>query len=450
VRSPLRVLTLTTLYPSAANPRHGVFVETRLRKLVEMASVDLRVIAPVPWFPFSAARFGRYARYALTPRIERRHGIDVIHPRYFTLPKVSMRLQPASIARSMEAAIEKLLEQGWDFDVIDAHYFYPDGVAAARVARRFSRPLVITARGSDINLIAKISGPGRLIRQAAEQAASVIAVSAALRRELIGLGVVGDHVEVVRNGVDTSLFCLRDRRLAREALGLDARPLVASVGNLVREKGHELVLTAVARLDGVQVAIVGAGPEKQRLQTLAAGLGLGGRARFMDNMPQAKLADLYGAADVLALGSTREGWPNVLLEAMACGTPVVATNVGGVMEIVGDDSVGAVVTRRDPEEFATALRRIIERGSNREQIRSYASRFDWGSVARRHYGLLKRSGRFHGRVGQREAIDMSPRIPHVLDYSLPLHSGLCLFLPSPYCAEQHALAWTTFQLTNPA
>ena len=136
VRRPLRVLTLTTLYPSGVNPRHGVFVETRLRKLIEAAPVDLRVIAPVPWFPFSAARFGRYAQYASTPRVERRHDIDVIHPRYLTLPKVGMRLQPGSIARSIEGAIEALLEQGWDFDVIDAHYFYPDGVAAARVARR--------------------------------------------------------------------------------------------------------------------------------------------------------------------------------------------------------------------------------------------------------------------------------------------------------------------------
>lgn len=398
VRRPLRVLTLTTLYPSGVNPRHGVFVETRLRKLIEAAPVDLRIIAPVPWFPFSGARFGRYAQYALTPRVERRYGIDVVHPRYLTLPKIGMRVQPGSIARSIEEAVDTLLEQGWDFDVIDAHYFYPDGVAAARVARRFSRPLVITARGSDINLIARIPGPRRLIREAAEQAACVIAVSAALKRELVTMGVPIAHVEVLRNGVDTELFCPRDRGEARRAFGLDSRPLVASVGNLVREKGHDLVLTAVARLDDAQIAIVGAGPEKLRLQALAVDLGLDGRARFLDNMPQDELAALYSAADVLALGSTREGWPNVLLEAMACGTGVVATDVGGVTEIICDDIVGSVVLGRDPEEFASALRYMLERGSNHERIRSHARQFDWQSIARCYYDVLKLAGTSRDRM----------------------------------------------------
>jgi teichuronic acid biosynthesis glycosyltransferase TuaC len=385
---PLRVLTLTTLYPSGANPRHGIFVETRLRQLIKAAPVDLRVLAPVPWFPFSGAHFGRYAQFASIPRLERRHDIDVGHPTYFMLPKLGMRLQPSSLAMSMEHAIEALLQQGWGFDVIDAHYFYPDGVAAARVARRYLRPLVITARGSDINVIAKHSGPRRLILEAAEQAACVIAVSAALKRELVTIGVPCDRVEVLRNGVDTDLFCLRDRTEARDALGFGPLPLIASVGNLVPEKGHDLVITAGARLDRVQVVIVGAGPEKRRLQALAATLGIDGRLRFMENMPQDKLALLYSAADVLALGSTREGWPNVLLEAMACGTPVVATDVGGASEIVCTDTVGTVIKHRDPEEFALALRSILERHSNREAIRAYSRQFDWPSIAQRYFDML--------------------------------------------------------------
>ena len=376
-------------------------METRLRQLIKAAPVDLRVLAPVPWFPFSGAHFGRYAQFASTARIERRHDIEVGHPTYFMLPKVGMRLQPGSLARSMEHAIEALLQQGWDFDVIDAHYFYPDGVAAARVARRYARPLVITARGSDINVIAKSAGPRRLIRQAAEQAACVIAVSAALKRELMTIGVPCDRVEVLRNGVDTDLFCLRDRTEARDALGFGPLPLVASVGNLVPEKGHDLVLTAGARLGCIQIVIVGAGPEKGRLQVLAARLGIDDRLRFVDNMPQDKLAVLYNAADVLALGSTREGWPNVLLEAMACGTPVVATDVGGSVEIVCTDTVGTLVRQRDPAEFALALRRILDRDSERDRIRAHARRYDWPSIAQRYFDVLKaavisRAGTSHG------------------------------------------------------
>lgn len=385
---PLRVLTVTTLYPSSVNPRHGIFVETRLRKLLEAAPVDVRVIAPVPWFPSSAEAFGRYAQFAEIPQRENRHGIVVRHPRYFTIPKIAMRLQPLSLARAIELAAIGLAREGWRFDVIDAHYFYPDGVAAALVARRLARPVVVTARGSDINLIAKLPRPARVIRAAAAQAARVIAVSGALRDEMVKLGIDAGHIEVIRNGVDTGVFHPRDHAEARSALGFGPGPVVASVGNLVPEKGHDLVLEAAARLGGVEVAIVGTGPEKTRLQALATTRGIAGRTRFLDNMPQDRLAVVYAAADVLALGSTREGWPNVLLEAMACGTPVVATDVGGVAEIIGGEVCGARVKTRDPQDFAAALRAVIDRRLDRAALTAYAARFDWHSVAWRHYEVL--------------------------------------------------------------
>jgi len=386
---PTRVLVL---YQQQAETQSMVEFSQPLQRTIRQ-----ELGAPVDFYQESLD-FDRFAGREQSPALAdyldekyRRHGIDVVHPRYVVVPKVGTRLQPHSLARTMESAVEALLEQGWDFDVIDAHYFYPDGVAAAQVARRFSRPLVITARGSDINLIAQETGPRRLIQEAARQAAGVITVSAALKRELINLGIPGDLVEVIRNGVDTELFRPRDQACAREAFGLGSQPLVAAVGNLVPEKGHDLVLRAVARLDTAQVVIVGSGPEKQRLKTLARDLGLDDRARFMENMTQDKLAGLYSAADVLALGSTREGWPNVLLEAMACGTPVVASDVGGVREIVREEMVGKIVGRRSPEDFALALRSVLDQGSDRERVRSFASQFDWSSVARRYYFLLNKA-----------------------------------------------------------
>jgi teichuronic acid biosynthesis glycosyltransferase TuaC len=384
----LRVLTLTSLYPSTANARHGIFVETRLRKLKDIAPVDVEVIAPVPWFPFTDPRFGDYARYAATPPIERRHDITVRHPRYVVIPKIGMSLQPAAMAAATLRAVREVIDRGFDFDVIDAHYFYPDGVAAARLARQFDKPFVITARGSDVNLIARMPGPRAKILAAAAEAGRVIAVSAALKRALVALGVRAEHVEVLRNGVDMALFRPVDRESMRAELGAGAAPLIASVGNLVAEKGHDLVLRAAARMPHARVVIVGTGRQAAALRSEAKRLGMTDRVRFVDPMAQEKLAALYTAADVLALGSTREGWPNVLLEAMACGTPVVATDVGGVREIVAADVAGQVVESREPEAFAAALRTVLLAPPERAKVRAYSASFDWQSIARRQFEIL--------------------------------------------------------------
>ncbi len=383
----LRVLTLTTLYPNARAPRHGIFVETRLRELQRRMPVQLRVIAPVPWFPSSWKGFGKYAEYAAVPHEEDRHAIAVQHPRYAMVPKIGMRWQPAAVAQS---AWRALRERPGEFDVIDAHYLYPDGVAAMLLAARLGKPFVATARGSDVNLIATLPGPRAAILRMARAAAKVITVSEALRRALIALGVNPSHIETLRNGVDTERFSPLPQQEARRELGLPEGPLAVSVGNLAEEKGHDLVLDAAARIPGLRTVVVGEGPQRVALEARARTLGIADRTTFLDNMPQDRLRWVYSAADVLALGSRREGWPNVLLEAMACGTPVVATNVGGVPEIVADPAAGIVVASRDPEAFAGALTRVLEpaRPESRSAVRDLACGFSWEPVVHRYYETL--------------------------------------------------------------
>ena len=143
----MKILTFSTLFPNSEKPGHGIFVETRLRHLVGSGQVQSRVVAPIPWFPSTNPRFGNYARFAKAPRHEVRHGIEVAHPRYPVLPKVGMSVAPFLLAQAVKPAIGRLIDEGYDFDLIDAHYFYPDGVAAAMLARHFNKPLVITARG---------------------------------------------------------------------------------------------------------------------------------------------------------------------------------------------------------------------------------------------------------------------------------------------------------------
>ena len=389
----LQVLAFTSLFPSVARPRHGIFVETRLRHLVRDAGVDARVIAPVPWFPFRSPAFGRYAQYAATPRrANRESGLSVSHPRYLMLPRLGVAVQPDSMARAALRDLAELRRAGWQPELIDAHYFYPDGVAAALLAERLRIPLVITARGTDVNVLGRLPGPARRILWAAQRAAAIIAVSTRLKQALVEIGVDESKIVVVRNGVDAELFRPEARSTARAHLGLPpSGRLAACVGNLVPEKGFALAVEALLGLEGFHLVIVGDGPCREELAQLARRIGVEQRVVFMPSMPQADLRHLYSSADVLLLTSTREGWPNVVLESLACGTPVVALDVGAVAEMLTDPLVGSIETTRDPAYLAHAVLRTLESAGSAQQIHEHAAGFDWASVSRAQIEVMARA-----------------------------------------------------------
>ena len=372
----MRVLSITSLFPNAVMPNHGIFVENRLRHLAASGRVDLRVVAPVPWFPIRSPAFGRYAGYARVPAQETRYGLTVAHPRYLVIPKVGMNVAPHLLYACLRAHVGRQLADGEDVDVIDAHYFYPDGVAAAWLGRRLGRPVVITGRGSDLHTIPRFAGPRRLIRRAAQTAAAVITVSEALKAPLVDLGLPAERVRVLRNGVDLQLFRPADRPAARAKLGL-RRSTIISVGNLIPLKGHDLIIRALPLLEDVDLVIVGDGPEKEKLKALAHELGVGDRTRFLGILPHAELPRIYLAADALVLASAREGWPNVLLEAMACGTPVAAACTGGIPEVVAAPEAGCLFSDRTPQAIADAVGRIVRNPPDREATRRYAENFSW-------------------------------------------------------------------------
>jgi teichuronic acid biosynthesis glycosyltransferase TuaC len=393
VNGPVRTLLFSTLYPSSARPGHGIFVETRLRELLKTGGVDCKVVAPVPWFFSTDERWGDYARLARTPAREQRHGIDVLHPRYPVIPKFGMTAAPLLLALAAVAPVRRLIAEGFRFDVIDAHYYYPDGVAAALLARWFGRPLAITARGSDLNLISRYRLPRAMMQWAARRAGASIGVCDALVDVLRRWQVDDRRLHVMRNGVDLELFRPLPRAQALQALGLDAEPLLLSVGNLVENKGHHLVIDAFAQLaprwPRARLAVVGEGPERARLERLVAERGLGGRVLLPGTVRQAELARWYSAASALVLASSREGWANVLLEAMACGTPVVATRVGGTAEVVGDADVGILVDERSAPALAAALLRLLAAAPSPERVRAYAEGFDWDATSRAQLALFR-------------------------------------------------------------
>lgn len=298
-------------------------------------------------------------------------------------------MQPALVARAVLTSLAKLGLDDRSFDAVDAHYFYPDGVAGARVAQALGLPLVVSARGSDINLIGDIPFARRAMVGVAHRAQAIVAVSEALRARMIGIGMPPDRIHVLRNGVDTRMFAPAPRAEARKRLGiaLDG-PLVLGVGNLVAEKGFELLIATLASLPDVRALIVGDGPLRGALQRQAEA-SVPGRVDFRSAMPQAELRWAYAAADVLALPSLREGWPNVLLEALACGTPVVAADVGGVREIVSAEAPGRVVEGRDPGAWTRAIRSLLSSPPQADQARHYASRFGWDDVVARQCELYE-------------------------------------------------------------
>jgi teichuronic acid biosynthesis glycosyltransferase TuaC len=388
--TPVRLLTFSTLFPHAARPNHGIFVENRLRHLLASEQATSVVVAPVPWFPSRSDRFGDWALNARAPTAELRHGIAIRHPRYPVIPKLGMAAAPWLLYRAMVPQVARLLAEGHRFDVIDAHYVYPDGVAATWLGRRFGLPVVITARGTDVNLIPLHRIPRRLIQGAIRDASALVAVSAALKQALVELGAPDEKVTVLRNGVETGLFCPPpDRVAARSALRLTG-PTLISVGSLIERKGHHRTIEAMRQLPGFELIIAGEGPERERLAAMIREYGLQGRVRLLGPRPHRALPMLYGAADASVLASSREGWANVLLESVACGTPVVAANIWGNPEVVRAPEAGVIYEPNTPDGIAAGVRRLFAALPDRAATREYAEPFSWDDTTAGQLALFRR------------------------------------------------------------
>jgi glycosyltransferase involved in cell wall biosynthesis len=400
----MRVLTFSSLFPNNRLAHRGLFVRQRLLQLRDYCKrvgidFDVRVVAPAPWFPFKNRLFGQYAELAAVADRENHLGLEITHPRYPVIPKIGMTWGPELMYRAVRRHIRELRDNGFDFDLIDAHYFYPDGVAAVMLGQTFGKPVVITGRGTDLNLIPQYRVPAEKIRWAAEQAAGVVTVAEALTGYLEDLGVERERVTVLRNGVDLEFFSPAPERDAlRAELGVSGRVLL-SAGVLWERKGHHLVIEALAELakdmPDLNLLIAGKGEEAHRLKALVDALGLSERVEFLGFLDQARLRCYMQAADALVLASSREGWANVLLEAMGCGTPVAATAVDGTPEVVRDAAGGVLIPRRDAATIARSIKKLFDHYPDRRATRLYAEKFSWDETSAGQLALFQRVLREH-------------------------------------------------------
>lgn len=384
----MRVLTFTRLWPNSVQPNHGIFVEERMRRVAQIPGCSVRVVAPVPYFPrIPGPR--RWARYAGVPLHELRHGIVVEHPRYLVVPGIGYSLQGASL---LGACLPRLarLRRASAFDVLDAHFLYPDGFAAVEAGRRLDVPVVLSARGSDANSAPDLRGIGSRIGRAVRGATMLIAVSRALADKLVALGADPACVAVVPNGIDADTFRPQPHPAAalrkRLALGTQEALLLA-VGRLEVVKGHDLLVEALRRakeqggIPQFRLVVLGEGSRKKSLERQVRAAGLAGHVTFAGSVPHEELPSWYSAADLFCLPSRSEGHPNALLEALACGTPAVAAGVGAVPEVL-PPTAGVVVEPNHPAPLCHGIRVALSRGSwNAAEVRAAVADRTWQHVA---------------------------------------------------------------------
>jgi len=391
----LRVLTLSTLYPDRTRPGFGGFVERQTRALAQRANVEVRVVAPFALPPTRwAQRHPAYSALAGLPARETWNGLDVWRPRFPTLPMIGGRINPWSLARSVAPLLADIRED-FPFDVIDAEFFYPDGPVAVALGRRFGVPVSIKARGSDIHLWGGIAACRRKIVAAGRAADGMLAVSAALRDHMIAMGLPGERIRVHHTGVDQSVFRPQDRAAAKAGQGVSG-PLVVSAGNLIPLKGHALLIDAMVDLPGVSLLIAGRGPEQEALSARIAQRGLSDRVRLLGALPHDRLPALFAAADVVAAPSSSEGLANIWVEALACGTPIVITDVGGAREVVDRPAAGRLV-ERTPAAIAEGIRAVLADPRPQTEVAEAAARFTWERNTQALFDHLSRLVGAHGR-----------------------------------------------------
>ncbi len=380
---PVRLLVFSTVFPNTAQPHHGIFVRERMRGLPGLAeAVEVRVVAPAPWFPFvSGLRPGFRPE---VPREEVQDGVRVLHPRFLSIPGLAKSLDGVLLFLGSLPALIRLRKE-FRFDAIDAHFVYPEGFAAVLLGKVFRVPVLVTLRGM-LPLLAPFRLRRPQLRFALRKAARIVAVSRSLKEDAVRLGIDPDRVRVIENGIDPELFRPLDRKEARRSLGLpEDGPLLVSVGTLSPRKGFHLVMEAMTRLrPDLRFAIVGGdgaeGAMESELRALATRLGVEDRVIFAGPRGRAELASWYSAADLFVLASGHEGCPNVVLEALACGTPIVATPVGNVAELVTPD-VG-IVAERKVSDLATAIDQALSRDWDRAAIRARIEPRTWTAVGR--------------------------------------------------------------------
>jgi teichuronic acid biosynthesis glycosyltransferase TuaC len=387
----MRVAVVTTFYPNAAEPHRAVFVRNLVGALER--HVPVTVVSPVPYAP--PGRNPRWRGLRGIPRRAQDSQREVLHPRYAVIPKVA-RLSGLTYFLGVFGTLKRLVRSE-AIDLLHVHCAFPDAVGVALAASRLGVPFVATAHGSDINVYAEQRPIRWQVARALGRAGAVIAVSSALQRKITALApsASGRVLHIPCAGVDRRVFHVRDRLAARAELGLPQQGrTVLFAGQLFPIKAVDVLIAAWQALASQQrlqpndlLVLAGEGPQRQALQTQAAA-GTG-NVRFIGEVPQERLATWLGAATLFCLPSRNEGTPNVIVEALASGRPVVASRVGGIPEVVSDGVNGLLVEPGSAPALAEAMGAALDRDWDAAMVAESVTALTWDELARRNLAVLE-------------------------------------------------------------
>lgn len=384
------ILSITTMFPHKNEPSFGVFVQRRLEALSKI--VDITIVSPQPYFPLLTL-FKRYhVRKGIPYERDLNDRTKVYYPRFFSFPVIFKPLDGFFLFVSLYFFIKKMKRKGIQFDLLDAHLAYPEGFAAVLLGKIFKLPVTITLRGHDINYLPKFPVRKRQVLYALKHADKGFSVANALRLKAGDIGINIDKIVVASNGVQTDIFYPLDRVKVRKKLNFPLnKKIILSVGYLIERKGFDLLIDALhilhsqEKMTDVSLVILGGiGYEpyvKPQLEAQIDTYNLHDSVFFVEPKKNEELCEWYNLADVFALASSLEGWPNVILEAIACGTPVVGANVWGIPEIYGDDTDIGLLADRNPTAIAAQLKIALTKEWDQKYLRRFAEARTWEKTA---------------------------------------------------------------------
>ncbi|MDA7788034.1 glycosyltransferase [Sphingomonadaceae bacterium] len=388
-----RVLSIATLYPNTHTPRFGTFVARSLEALAARGDWRVTVINPIGIAPFA---LGRYKKLAQAATDGTEGGVEVHRPTFTLIPKVGARSNPATIAKAILPLVRKLHAQQ-PFDMVDAQFFYPDGPAAAQIARALDLPFSIKARGSDITYWGTKDFARSQMVEAAHEASGLLSVSQALAEDMKALGMDGDKIMLHYTGLDRDRFRplghVGLRKMLGERLGIALREnekLLSTVGALIPRKGQEFAIGAVGSIPDARLLLVGTGEDEKHLQSLARDFGVAGRVHFLGSVDHDLLPIILSASDAMVLPSDNEGLANAWVEALACGTPLVICDAGGAKELVSGPDAGVIV-ERTPDGVAAGIRQVLDNLPSAERAAAVTDQFSWqanGAALAAHFDRL--------------------------------------------------------------
>ncbi|RJQ17685.1 MAG: glycosyltransferase family 4 protein [Nitrospiraceae bacterium] len=396
----MNILIFTNLFPNPEQPLRGNFVANMVQEVSRLAVTS--VVSPLPWFPGLNGRgtgpirlnkeWGQFSR---VPDFSRWNGLDVYYPKYPFIPVVSRAIQPSLIALSVSGVVNRLIEEK-KIDVISGHWIYPDCVSAVKIGKKKGIPTVITARGCDINLYGGYRFRKPQIEWALQNAEKITAVSNALAERICrDFRISEKKVAVILNGVDRARFnYISESEKIKDNIGLErGKKYLLFIGQLHEVKGVHYLIEALHILSNrkklfFETILIGSGPQRMEIEHSIKEKGLAGRVYLKGNKPNEEIPLWMNACDVLCLPSKREGMPNVVLEGLSCGLPVVASRTGGIPEVVNDNN-GILVEAQNAPELANALETAFRKDWNREDISSGMEQFSWGKTAKSYLRIFE-------------------------------------------------------------